>query len=82
MIRRENDERQLPASEVLLIPDILVAGQYQIEPCLLGRIEQGTILQTLPSKFVGANYFVPSQEPCERRRGVGIEEDSHATATD
>lgn len=82
MIRRENDERQFPASEVLLIPDILVAGQYQIEPFFLSRIEQSTILQTLPSKLVGANYVMPSQEPCERRRSVGIEKDFHATATD
>ena len=74
MIRREHDQSQLAAREVLLIPDVLVARQQQIEPLSLGRVEQGAVLQPLPAQFIRSHHFMtttgngPAEPGCWRRK--------------
>jgi len=43
VIRRQDDQSQLTARKVLLIPDILIAGKQQVEPRFLGRVEQRAV---------------------------------------
>ena len=62
------------------VPDILIAGEQQVEPRLLGRVKQRAVLQPLPSQFIRPHHFMSSQKPGERGRGVGVEQDLHATA--
>ena len=75
-----DDKSQFTARKILLIPDILIAGEQQVEPRLFGRVKQRAVLQSLPSQFIRAHYLMSSQEPGERGRGVGVKQDLHATA--
>jgi hypothetical protein len=62
MIRRENDDGQPPSREILLIPEILVAGE-----------QQSTVVQSLPSQLFRAGHLMSAQTPSEWGRGIGIE---------
>ena len=75
-----DDKSQFTARKILLIPDILIAGEQQVEPRLLGRVKQRAVLQSLPSQFIRPHHVMSSQKPGERDRGVGVEQDVHATA--
>ena len=57
----------------------LIAGEQQVEPRLLGRVQQRAVLQSLPSQFIRWRHFMSSQKPGERGRCVGVEQDLHAT---
>jgi hypothetical protein len=80
VIRGQDEKTQLTACKILLILDILIAGEQQIEPRLLSRIEQRAVLQSLPSQFIRPHYLMSSQKPGKRGGGVGVEQNLHATA--
>ena len=80
VIRRQDDKSQLTARKILLMRDILIAGDQHIEPRLLSGLQQLAVLQSLPSQFIRTHYLMSSQEPGEWGRGVGVKQDLHATA--
>jgi hypothetical protein len=49
MIRGQHDERQLPTRQVLLIADILVAGNHHLETSVLGGLDQVAIREASPA---------------------------------
>ncbi len=73
MIRRYDDDGQLSIREILLIADILVAGDQNIEALMLRRIKQCTVLESLPSQFIRACHLMFSQILRQWGRCVGIE---------
>ena len=79
VIRGQDKKGQLAAPEILLIPDILIAGEQQIETPVFRSVRQISVLQPLPSQFMRAYYLVSSQKPGAGRRSVSVEKDLHAT---
>ena len=80
VIRRKDEKSQLTGRKILLIPDVLIAGKQEVEPSVLGRLNQRAILKSLPSQFIRPYYLMPSQKPGKRGWSVGVEQYPHATA--
>jgi hypothetical protein len=80
VIRGQDDESQFAARKILVIPNLLIAGKEQVEPRLLGRVKQRAVLQPLLPQLIRPHYLMSLQKTGEWGRGIGIEQDLHATA--
>jgi hypothetical protein len=60
--RREDQDRQAAALEVLLNPQVCVSGDQQFEPFLFGQADQIAIGDRGPASFVGRCHIVAAQE--------------------
>src|SRR5439155_7407591 len=49
VVRRQDEKSQLTGRQILLIPDVLIAGEQEVEPSLLLRGKQRAVLQSLPA---------------------------------
>ena len=63
------------------VPEILIAGEQEIESRLFCRVKQRAVLDALPSQFIRPHYVMTAQKPGQRSRSVGVEQDLHPTAT-
>jgi hypothetical protein len=61
MIGGQDNHRQPPTGEILLIADILVASEQNVEPRLLRRIKQLAVCQSLPRDLIRTRYLMSSQ---------------------
>jgi hypothetical protein len=80
VVGRQDDNRQPPASKILLIADILIASEQDVEPRFLDCVQQFTVLESLPSQLIGARDLMSSKRLSQRCRRVSVEENLHATA--
>jgi hypothetical protein len=51
MVRRQHDNRQPPARQVLVMPDILISRDHHLEPCLFSSLDQVAVCKSCPSGF-------------------------------
>jgi hypothetical protein len=56
----------------LLIRDVLIALYKDIEPGLLGGIQQRTVLKTLPLKFPREDYSMSFERSGQRSWSVSV----------
>jgi hypothetical protein len=68
-----------PISEVLLVADILIAGDEQVE-FQLRLSNQVSILDRVPTALLGGGARVPEQQLVHRPRDALVQKDSHAVA--
>ena len=54
MARGKLDDRNLAASQILLIPDVAVGGDEHLETALLCRRQQIAVGQPVPAHMVGS----------------------------
>ena len=46
---RQNDERDAPGSQVLLVANAAVGGEQQLEPSVLGGVQQRPVVERVPA---------------------------------
>ena len=73
----ENHNCQISASQILLIPQILVSGNKNVVLPGLGCGDEFSVLQSRPTAFIGSRYFVPDQRVTQGRRRSVVEENPH-----
>jgi hypothetical protein len=59
---RKDHDGQLPAGEILLIGNVLVASDEEIKPGFFGSVEERPVIQRLPFQFIGAHYLMSTKE--------------------
>ncbi len=75
-VSKRNDSN-LPARQVLLIPDVLVCRDKHLEPRGFGGFEQGAVEQPLPSAFHRLNGHLAFQGVSERGWRTVVKRDEH-----
>jgi hypothetical protein len=76
----EDEERNSPARQILLVTNVLVSGDQEIKPCRLGGGYQFAVNQSIPSSFDRFNHGVAFEHMSKGCRGAVIEEDEHRPA--
>jgi len=71
---------QFTVRKILLMSDVLIAGEQKVEPGLFGCVQQRAVLQCLPSQFICPHDVMPLQKPGKWGWSVGVEQNLHATA--
>jgi hypothetical protein len=61
MIGGQDNHRQLPTGEILLIADILVASEQNVEPACSAASSNSPFCQSLPRDLVRTRYLMSSQ---------------------
>ena len=72
-----HDDCDLAVGHVLLVSDALVRGQQHLEPCFLGPVQQGAVVQGVPSSLDGGLHHVSEEPVTQRPGGPFIEQDLH-----
>lgn len=78
--RRQGDDRQPAAGQVLLMPQILIRCDEAVDAVCLGRIEQITITQQLPATFKSGFDVMIAEELPQRNRRTLVEENAHRSS--
>ena len=68
MVRRQDHDREFAILEVLLVAQVLIAGDQDVKPSLFGCIEKCSILETVPAQFVSHRHLMAPRSP----RGAGV----------
>ena len=76
--REQNDDRQTPVSEILLILQILVCRYENLESGSFCSSDQFTVLKLRPSLFVRCDDLMIHQRFAQRGRRALIEEHLHS----
>lgn len=79
--RRQNQNRELPAGEILLIPKVLV-GRDEDGKGIFGGGQQMTVAQIRPAHFVSGGNFMAGQVSAQRNRCAVVKQDFHAPSRD
>ena len=73
----KSHDRDFPARQILLVPDVLVCGHQKFEARGLSRIEQSAVNKPLPTVFNRFNDHMALQGVPQRRRRAVVKEDEH-----
>ena len=71
--RQQDENREPPGGEVLLVAKILVGGDDSRETLCLGAPQQITILQRTPTAFEGRDNLVGGEKAAQRHRRALVE---------
>ena len=75
----QNDDGQAAAGQVLLVPEVLVSGDEDLEPGLLGCRDEVAIRKLRPVLLVRGDNRLAGQRFAQRRRCTLIEENLHSS---
>ena len=76
MVRGQHDERQPPPRQVLLIADILVAGDKHLETSFLGGPDQVAIREASPAYFRNSVGMKAGNESANADRNAFVKQDA------
>jgi hypothetical protein len=74
----ENNDRNLPISEVLLVFKSAIHGQENVEPRGLGCSQKLTVLKSREASIPGGLTFVPGEVVAQSFAHTLVEEDAHS----
>ncbi len=74
----ENNDRNLPISEVLLVFKSAIHGQENVEPRGLGCRQKLTVLKSREASIPGGLTFVPGEVIAQSFAHTLVEEDAHS----
>ena len=75
----QNDDGQTAPGQVLLVPEVLVSGDEDLEPGLLGCRDEVAIRELRPALLVRGCNRMAGQRFAQRRRCTLIEENLHSS---
>ena len=70
MLVTENDERDFPPRQVLLISNVLVGAYQHFVSGIFGLLNQITVAQFVPTDLPRIRDFVPGKTPGNRLRSA------------
>jgi hypothetical protein len=73
----EDDDGEPSSGEVLLMTDVLIVGHHDLEPGVLGSLDQVAICELLPASGPRFIYGVCGEEEGQAARDSVIEENQH-----
>ena len=73
----QSQDGDFPASDVLLVTEVLVAGDECIELCILSGFEQHAILQAIPSEISGSADIMTRQMKAQSVGQILVEQHLH-----
>ena len=80
IIRREFQDGDDPARQVLLIANVLIGGDEEIEVSL-GLAKEFAVLDAFPALLLRGDALVAGEQSVHRPRDAFVQQDSHAGAT-
>lgn len=73
----ENHQRDFPAGEILLVPNILVGAEKHVVTGFLGPLDQFAVFQLMSADLPGTSDVVAGETASNRLRSAVIEQDFH-----
>lgn len=73
----QDDEGNLAAIKVLLIPDVAVGAEQNLVPCIFGLLNQFTVGEFVPTDLPSERDMVTGQTASDGFRRTVVEQDAH-----